>query len=289
MHDGWETRRRRGTGHDWAIIKLGAPGAIHRIEVDTSHFKGNYPDSCSDRCDFSNVWRRPDESATWRALLPQTKLRANASHTFRKRNRGRRNSFAYSLQYFPRRRREPIARLGNTRPGSRDTGVEWFNSLPEKKLRAGAPRLLRIEGMGAPHVGKPPILRTRMNSAIRRRNLERPKPQRVAAGISATILGSAPKTQHANSPRKPATGRRRNKSGVAQAARDTRAVLAAANRAYEAAFGHIFIICASGKSAEEIQQELHRRLGNDRETEMRAAAEEQRKITRLRLEKLLAS
>jgi allantoicase len=47
MSDGWETKRRRGPGHDWAIIKLGRLGQIHRIEVDTSHFKGNFPESCS--------------------------------------------------------------------------------------------------------------------------------------------------------------------------------------------------------------------------------------------------
>ena len=47
MGDGWETRRRRGPGHDWAIVRLGAPGAITRVEIDTNHFKGNYPDSAS--------------------------------------------------------------------------------------------------------------------------------------------------------------------------------------------------------------------------------------------------
>ena len=47
MGDGWETRRRRGPGHDWVILKLGVPGAIRRVEVDTAHFKGNFPDSCS--------------------------------------------------------------------------------------------------------------------------------------------------------------------------------------------------------------------------------------------------
>ena len=47
MHDGWETRRRRGPGHDWCIVRLGAPGKISRVEVDTSHFKGNFPESCS--------------------------------------------------------------------------------------------------------------------------------------------------------------------------------------------------------------------------------------------------
>ena len=47
MGDGWETRRRRGPGHDWVILKLGMPGVIQRIAVDTAHFKGNFPESCS--------------------------------------------------------------------------------------------------------------------------------------------------------------------------------------------------------------------------------------------------
>ncbi|HSC77538.1 MAG TPA: hypothetical protein VLB32_03145, partial [Candidatus Acidoferrales bacterium] len=45
--DGWETRRRREPGHDWAIIRLGLPGIIRGVVVDTSHFKGNYPAQCS--------------------------------------------------------------------------------------------------------------------------------------------------------------------------------------------------------------------------------------------------
>ena len=47
MGDGWETRRRRGPGHDWAIVRLGTPGALTRVEIDTNHFKGNYPESAS--------------------------------------------------------------------------------------------------------------------------------------------------------------------------------------------------------------------------------------------------
>ncbi len=60
-----------------------------------------------------------------------------------------------------------------------------------------------------------------------------------------------------------------------------------ANRAYEARFGYIFIVCATGKSAEEMLALLEQRLQNDPGAEIRVAAEEQRKITRLRLEKLL--
>jgi 2-oxo-4-hydroxy-4-carboxy-5-ureidoimidazoline decarboxylase len=75
---------------------------------------------------------------------------------------------------------------------------------------------------------------------------------------------------------------------VADAAADERARLAERNREYEARFGYIFIVCATGKSGGEMLGILEARLPNDPETELRVAADEQRRITRLRLEKLLA-
>jgi OHCU decarboxylase len=65
------------------------------------------------------------------------------------------------------------------------------------------------------------------------------------------------------------------------------AALAEGNRAYEERFGHIYLVCATGKTGEEMLEILRRRLENDPETEQRVAAQEQAKITRLRLEKLL--
>ena len=47
MGDGWETRRRREPGNDWIIVKLAQKGKIQQIEIDTAHFKGNYPDQAS--------------------------------------------------------------------------------------------------------------------------------------------------------------------------------------------------------------------------------------------------
>ena len=44
MGDGWETKRRRGPGHDWLLLRLGTPGHVRKIEIDTNHFKGNYPE-----------------------------------------------------------------------------------------------------------------------------------------------------------------------------------------------------------------------------------------------------
>jgi len=66
-------------------------------------------------------------------------------------------------------------------------------------------------------------------------------------------------------------------------------VLGAANAAYQARFGYIFIVCATGKTTEEMLALLKQRLTNDPGSELRVAAEEQRKITRLRIERLLES
>jgi OHCU decarboxylase len=78
-------------------------------------------------------------------------------------------------------------------------------------------------------------------------------------------------------------------SGVADAAAETKAELAARNQEYEQRFGFIFIVCATGKTSAEMLAILNARLQNDTGTELRIAAEEQRKITRLRIEKMLVS
>lgn len=76
-------------------------------------------------------------------------------------------------------------------------------------------------------------------------------------------------------------------SGVALASEQTQFALMKANQEYETKFGFIFIVCATGKSAEEMLALLNERLTNDSYTELRIAADEQRHITQLRLEKLL--
>jgi allantoicase len=86
MGDGWETRRRRGPGHDWTIIRLGTRGAIRRIEVDTRHFKGNAPAACSmDACaveDEAFKLQTLDERGLWQELLPRAALQPHARHSF---------------------------------------------------------------------------------------------------------------------------------------------------------------------------------------------------------------
>ena len=63
--------------------------------------------------------------------------------------------------------------------------------------------------------------------------------------------------------------------------------LAKGNREYEEKFGHIYLVCATGRSADEMLIDLRRRMTNDRDTELRVAAKEHAKITALRLEKMV--
>jgi len=81
---------------------------------------------------------------------------------------------------------------------------------------------------------------------------------------------------------------RQEQSGTAGADAETRAGLAVLNREYAERFGHVFLVCATGRSAAEMLELGQLRLRNDPATELATAAEEQRKITRLRLEKLLS-
>jgi allantoicase len=85
MGDGWETRRRREPGHDWIIVKLGGAGIAERIEVDTAHYKGNYPDRCSVAAAL--VETDTDKSIVsramfWPELMGEQKLEMDRNHVF---------------------------------------------------------------------------------------------------------------------------------------------------------------------------------------------------------------
>ena len=88
MGDGWETRRSRGKNFDWLIIKFGKPGLIKKLEIDTHHFKGNYPDTCS--IQTANISKNlsnkliANNSKNWKFILNKSKLSAHKKHVFKK-------------------------------------------------------------------------------------------------------------------------------------------------------------------------------------------------------------
>ncbi|OQP87630.1 allantoicase [Rhizobium rhizosphaerae] len=88
MGDGWETARRRGPGHDWAIIRLGHPGLIRRVVVDTAHFKGNFPDTCHLLGAYlpghGDTFSEEEIAASenWTPILPRQKLSMDHIHDY---------------------------------------------------------------------------------------------------------------------------------------------------------------------------------------------------------------
>lgn len=81
-YDGWETRRRRTPGHDWAIVRLGMPGIVRGVVIDTAWFKGNYPPHAS--VDACRLPGNPDvaqlNSADWTEIVPRSGLNGDARH-----------------------------------------------------------------------------------------------------------------------------------------------------------------------------------------------------------------
>jgi allantoicase len=265
MSDGWETKRRRGPGHDWVIVRLATEGRVRRIEVDTNHFKGNYPDTCS--IDGST------DGETWTELLPRTKLQAHTRHFF-------------------------IDELVSDGP---------FTHLRVNVYPDGGISRLRVWGVATTE-GRRAAAVQRVNSLFDARELMKvcASPKWASEMMAARPFASwEAMVAHARGilltedewlqafAAHPRIGERKagwssqEQSGTRAASEETLRALAEGNRAYEEKFGFVYLVCATGKSADEMLATLDARLRNDRETEIRNAAEEHRKITELRLEKLV--
>jgi allantoicase len=104
MGDGWETRRRRGPGNDWTIVRLGRPGSIRRVEIDTDHFKGNAPGACSMswcHAPVVNAEALASPAVKWYELLPRTDIQPHARHRFERELRAAEPATHVRLDIYP--------------------------------------------------------------------------------------------------------------------------------------------------------------------------------------------
>ena len=291
MGDGWETKRRRGPGHDWVVLKLGVPGTIRRVEVDTTHFKGNFPDSCSLQASTAQnptVDALNASSFSWKEILPGAKLKANHRHVFTKlQDAGPATHVRF--QIFPDGGVSRLRVFGRPQaPADRKNALEKFNGLPDPRaLRllldcCGSRTWAQQMAQRRPFAGE-----TELFQAADEIWLAVETKDWLEAFAHHPPIGES----RARS-KQSATAKRwseKEQSSAQKAAPQVLRALAEQNRAYAEKFGYVFLICATGKSSEEILNTLRQRLPNEPADELRIAAEEQRKITRLRLEKLLDS
>ena len=146
--DGWESRRKRDPGHDNCIVRLGAKGTIQGIDVDTSHFTGNFPPAASLEACLSETM--PADDATWREIVPSVSLAGDSHHFIAVADDGVYNYL--KLNIFPD---GGIARLRVYGRPVRDWGDADRDSVHELSALANGGRVV---GYNDAHYGDPWVI-----------------------------------------------------------------------------------------------------------------------------------
>jgi allantoicase len=275
MWDGWETARRRGPGHDWAILRLGLPGTIQRLDVDTRFFKGNSPgwvtlDAALGEDDWVEVCSRVEITAD--AVNPaqlQSPVRAD-----RVRLNIHPDGGVARLRVWGRP--DPVA--------AASARVRYLDSLFPQDARHFFATACQSRRWVEDMVGRRPF------------------------GSATAVLDSADESfgalvpddwleAFAAHPRIGERAGRQTSGGEKMSAGEQSRVdpddvrlqeqLVAVNREYEKRFGFTYIVRAAGRTGEEMLALARERLENDPETEREIAAGQQREISILRLRRML--
>ena len=291
MGSGWETKRLNRVGEDWLVLKLGQPGSLKRVELDTKHFKGNFPDSA--RLDGLYWPNAPahllPHSTYWEPVFADAPLSADAVHSF---------DDLLSAGPYTHLRLTMVPdggisrmRCFGTPAGAQvvtdDALVDHLNGLSAADLESalmrccGSTRWAQAMAALAPFSSRAQLFGEAENQWWRLAEgdwreafTHHPKIGADVAALRERFASTAGWSEG-------------EQQGVSQASESVLAALAKGNTDYEARYGYIFIVCASGKSAEQMLALLQRRADNDPAQEIFIAAGEQAKITALRLEKLL--
>jgi allantoicase len=273
MSDGWETRRTRREGPESVIVRLAAEGTLRRVEIDTWRFRGNAPESAA-------LAVAASAEGPWHEILPRSPLLAHTLHVYDAAIAQHPPARYARLSIWPDGGVSRLRLFGTPSPAGREAwGVGWLDALPPEEALA---ELLACCGS--------PAWAQRMVDARPFGNLAaaRSAAAREADALAETdwleAFAAHPRIGEQKSD---ARWSAQEQAGTREAARATRDALAEANRAYETKYGFRYIVFATGKTAEEMLAIANGRLDGNRARELRQAAEEQRKITDNRLEKLV--
>ena len=289
MSDGWDTKRRRGITnetHDWALVKLAGQGTLSRLEIDTAFFLGNFPDTalvegCNGDPEASRL--RSDQKDGFHEVLGRTKLMGHTRHVFQA-ELGARGPFTHlRLKVFPDGGVSRLRAFGRLTVLGRDDAAarRLSTSSPSdagSHLRAccGSKHFIETMARERPFDDGGAALMARARA--------------ITSSLAEVDLLEAMAAHPRIGDAGPAT---RNEPSAAEQARvqsgspEVLTALAEQNRAYEAKHGFVFLICATGKTADEVLAAARARLQHPRATELEVAARELAEITVLRLRKLV--
>ncbi len=288
MGDGWETKRSRREGPDWVMLKLAGEGTIERAIVDTLHFKGNFPESCSlEVCNAGDKDPSKLPETAWIPLLARTKLQAHTAHTFDDVLLAHPAATHVRLRIWPDGGVSRLRLFGTVTPQGREAnGLRYLNSLPKADAVKALQACCGSSAWSATMASSRPFASL---DAAKKKGHEiwssLTKADYDEAFRAHPRIGEkkAEATQSAEA-KKWSAG---EQSKLSEADATVLAALKKANEDYEKKFGRIYIVCATGKTAKEMLEIAQTRLSNDADSELAQAAGEQGKITDLRLEKLI--
>ena len=273
------------------MLELGQPGVLERIDIDTKHFKGNFPD----RVHLDGLYwpgapvHLLPHSPHWQRAVASTRLSADNTHSIDTLEAA--GPFTHLRLVI-----EPDGGVSRLRCWGRPTDepptvddalVAHLNQLEREALHiallrcCGATRWVEAMGQLAPYFSRAQLMGEAENQwwALAEGDWREAFTHHPKIGADVEALRAKFEAT--------ATWSEGEQSGVEAADTATLEALAEGNRAYEERFGYIFIVCASGKSAAQMLALLRERIDNDPAQEIFIAAGEQAKITALRLEKLL--
>jgi allantoicase len=286
MGQGWETRRSRPPGKDWVIVRLGQAGLLETVEIDTNHFRGNYPD----RCALDGIYwpEAPPHALTrsgdWTEIISSTKLRAHEQQLLPVAEAGPWTHVR--LRIAPDggvSRMRVFGTPSATRPAASDSLVSALNDLSDAAALDRFGRCCGSTRWAAAMVSARPFSsRAHLVGMAEQVWWGLGDGDWLEAAAHHPMIGAdvASLREKFAATADLAEG---EQAGVAGATEETLKALAQANADYVERFGHVFLICATGKSAEAMLTALQERIDNEPPAELRIAAGEQVKITRIRL------
>jgi len=268
MWDGWETKRRRGPGHDWVVFRLGLSGVVEEVVVDTTHFKGNAPGFVS--------LEVSEDGETWAGVIERAPVKPDAQNRIPLPQPA--HAGQVRLGIHPDGGLSRFRVLGRPDPGTAgEKRVLYLNSLFDQEAERFFFTACPVPAWGEQMISRRPY---------------RAVDEVLAAAETAfdsfeekgwlEVFASHPRIGESGDDTSS-----REQSGVVGAGRAVLRELAEVNARYEEKYGFTYIVHASGKGASEMLEIARRRLGNSRGEEIAIAAEEQRAITVTRLRRML--
>jgi allantoicase len=288
MGDGWETKRRRTPGSEWAVIELGRRGVVEHIELDTHFFKGNAPISTTllaldgSKLKPKSLAAKLGSDEGWVRLV-EAPLVQHRRHTLVPE----RPVIAthVKVHIFPHGGVNRLRLFGH----AVDTDAEALKLVQLNQLPAEEAKSLLLSFCGSPALADRLVAARPFDSLRALLASTQSTWWELDEGEWLTAFAAHPRLGDSARPtaqtEQSSSWSKKEQQGVQSSQSATLDSLRKANEQYLSKFGFIFICFASGKSGERVLSILEQRLQNDRAVEVENAAREQAKITQLRIEK----